>query len=134
MTLCDALGDNGNIVVYHQPFESLRLSDLGLWLPEYSGRIKKIQRRLWDLLPVVRDHVYHPQFGGSYSLKSVLPALLPEMTYDGMEVADGKVARVVWESLVRGSYSEAESQRKRKALLEYCGQDTEGMVAIVEGA
>ena len=100
--LCDALGDRGSIVVYHQQFESQRLSDLASWLPEFSGRIKKIQRRLWDLLPIVRNHVYHPAFGGSYSLKSVLPALVPEMTYEGMEVADGQAAGLAWESLIRG--------------------------------
>ena len=48
--------------------------------------------RLWDLLPVVRNHVYHPAFAGSYSLKSVLPALVPEMSYAGMQVADGQDA------------------------------------------
>lgn len=65
-----------------------RLSDLALWLPEFSVRIKKIQRRLWDLLPIIRNHVYHPAFNGSHSLKSVLPALVPGMTYEGMEVAE----------------------------------------------
>ena len=71
-------------------FESQRLSELAAWLPEFAGRIKKIQRRLWDLLPVIRNHVYHPAFAGSYSLKNVLPALVPGMTYEGMEVADGR--------------------------------------------
>ena len=47
-----------------------------------TGRIKKIQRRLWDLLPVVRNHVYHPAFAGSFSLKDVLPALVPEITVE----------------------------------------------------
>ena len=130
--LCDALGDRGSIVVYSQQFESQRLLDLASWLPEFSGRIKKIQRRLWDLLPIVRDHVYHPAFGGSYSLKSVLPALVPEMTYEGMEVADGQAAGMAWESLIGGDCSEAERQQKRKALLDYCGQDTLGMVRLVE--
>ena len=53
------------------------------------GADQEIQIRLWDLLPVVRNHVYHPRFGGSFSLKYVLPALVPDMTYEGMEVADG---------------------------------------------
>jgi len=130
--LCDSLGDRGSIVVYHQQFESQRLSDLALWLPEFSGRIRKIQRRLWDLLPVIRNHVYHPAFAGSYSLKSVLPALVPEMTYEGMAVADGQQAGVEWESLVRGGWSEAERQQKRKALLDYCGQDTLALVTLLE--
>jgi hypothetical protein len=91
-SLCDALGEKGNVVVYNQQFESSRLRELAAWLPESAGRIEGIQRRLFDLLPVVRNHVYHPAFGGSYSLKAVLPALVPEMTYEGMEVADGQAA------------------------------------------
>ena len=130
--LCNTLGERGSIVVYHQQFESQRLSDLASWLPEFSGRITKIQQRLWDLLPIVRDHVYHPAFGGSYSLKSVLPALVPEMPYAGLEVADGQAAGLAWESLIGGECSGAERQRKQKALLDYCGQDTLGMVRLVE--
>ena len=130
--LCDALGDCGSIVVYHQQFESQRLADLASWLPEFSGRITKIQRRLWDLLPIIRDHVYHPAFAGSYSLKSVLPALVPEMTYKGMEVADGQAAGVAWNSLICGDCSELVHQQKRKALLDYCGKDTLGMVRLLE--
>jgi hypothetical protein len=131
-TLCNTLGDRGSIVVYNQQFESLRLSNLASWLPEFSSRITKIQRRLWDLLPIIRNHVYHPAFRGSYSLKSVLPALVPEIRYEGMEVADGQAAGLVWESLINGDCGEGESQRKRKALLDYCGQDTLGMVRLVE--
>ena len=130
--LYDVLGDHGSIVVYSQQFESQRLLDLASWLPEFAGRITKIQRRLWDLLPIIRDHVYHPAFGGSYSLKSVLPALVPEMTYEGMEVADGQDAGLAWESLIGGSLDQAESERIRKALLNYCGQDTLAMVKLLE--
>lgn len=130
--LCDVLGDRGSIVVYHQQFESLRLSELASWLPEFSLRIEKIQRRLWDLLPVIRNHIYHPAFGGSYSLKSVLPALVPEMTYEGMEVADGQAAGLAWESLIRGTGDEAACEHLRKALLDYCEQDTLAMVRLVE--
>ena len=131
-SLCAALGKSGSIVVYHQPFEEQRLSELGAWLPEFAGRIKKIQRRMFDLLPVVRNHVYHPAFAGSYSLKSVLPALVPEMTYDGMDVANGQDAGLAWESLVHGGLDCNERDRIRKALLDYCGQDTLAMVRLLE--
>lgn len=130
--LCDAVADQGMIVVYHQQFERQRLADLSAWLPEFSGRMEKIQQRLFDLLPIIRDHCYHPAFNGSFSLKRVLPGLVPEMTYDGMEVADGKAAGLAWESLISGDCSEAERQRKRKALLDYCGQDTLAMIRLLE--
>jgi hypothetical protein len=130
-SLCSALGKSGSIVVY-SAFESQRLSDLAAWLPQFSGRIKKIQRRLWDLLPVVRNHAYHPKFAGSYSIKNVLPALVPGMTYEGMEVADGTDAGLAWESLLRGSLDQTERDRIKRALLDYCGQDTLAMVKLVE--
>jgi predicted RecB family nuclease len=131
-SLYSALGERGSIVVYHQPFEEQRLSELAAWLPEFAGRIKKIQRRLWDLLPVVRNHVYHPAFAGSFSLKAVLPALVPDMTYEGMLVAGGQDAGLAWESLIRGGLDRDEHQRVRKALLDYCGQDTLALIKLVE--
>ena len=131
-TLCDVEGDRGSIVVYNQQFESQRLCNLASWMPHFSGRISKIQRRLWDLLPVMRDHVYHPPFAGSYSLKSVLPALVPEMTYEGMEVADGQAAGLAWESLVSGNLNEIDREKIRTALVKYCCQDTLGMVKLLE--
>jgi hypothetical protein len=131
-SLCDALGDCGSIVVYNEQFESQRLWELADWLPEYTDRIRGIQRRLWDLLPVVRNHVYHPAFGGSFSLKAVLPALVPDMTYDGMEVPNGQAAGLAWKSMIRSDTSDSERQAKRKALLGYCGQDTLAMVKLLE--
>ena len=128
----ELLGKRGHIVVYNETFESQRLSELAAWLPEFAGRIANIQGRLWDLLPAMRKHVYHPRFAGSYSLKDVLPALVPEMTYEGMEVANGTEAGVAWESLVRGGLDQAEREKTRKALLEYCGQDTLAMVRLLE--
>lgn len=131
--LCEALGDSeGSIVVYNEQFESQRLWDLASWRPTYADRIRGIQRRLWDLLPVVRNHVYHPAFGGSFSLKAVLPALVPDMTYEGMEVPDGQAAGLAWESMIRGESTESERQAKRKALLDYCGQDTLALVRLLE--
>jgi hypothetical protein len=84
------------------------------------------------LLPVVRNNVYHPKFAGSYSLKDVLPALVPEMSYAGMQVADGQAAGLAWEALVRGSVHGSDRDKIRKALLDYCGQDTLALVRLLE--
>jgi hypothetical protein len=84
------------------------------------------------LLPVVRNHVYHPKFAGSFSLKDVLPALVPEMTYEGMPVANGQDAGLAWESLLRGNLGQPERDRVEKALRAYCGQDTLALVKLVE--
>jgi predicted RecB family nuclease len=130
-SLCSVLGNSGSIIVYSS-FESQRLSDLALWLPEFADRITAIQARLFDLLPVVREHTYHPAYAGSYSIKSVLPALVPEMTYAGMEVANGQDAGLAWESLVCGGLSSDECERIKKALLDYCALDTLAMVKLLD--
>jgi hypothetical protein len=101
-SLCAALGESGSILVYSS-FESHRLSELASWFPDFADRIGAIQSRQFDFLPVVREHVYHSAFAGSYSIKSVLPALVPEMSYEGMVVANSQQAGVEWESLVRAA-------------------------------
>ena len=130
-SLCAALGKSGSIVVYSS-FEYQRLSDLASWFPEFADRINAIQARLFDLLSVVREHTYHPAYAGSYSIKSVLPALVPEMSYAGMAVANGQDAGLAWESLVTGRLDKAESDTIKKALLEYCGRDTLALVKVLE--
>ena len=130
-SLCPALARSGSIVVYSS-FECQRLSELASWFPEFADRINSIQARLFDLLPVVREHTYHPAYAGSYSIKSVLPALVPGLTYEHMLVANGQDAGLAWESLVRGGLNDDKRERTRKALLDYCGQDTLAMVRLLE--
>jgi hypothetical protein len=130
-SLCQEIDRKGSIVVYSN-FESGCLKSLAQWLPKYRDEITNIQDRLWDLLPVMRAHVYHSAFCGSFSLKSVLPALVPEMSYDGMEVAEGSDAGLAWEKMVHGEVDSAETKRLREALLTYCKQDTLAMVRLLD--
>ena len=108
------------------------LSALTEELRQYEDDIKNIQGRLWDPLPVIRAHVYHLEFCGSYSLKAVLPALVPGMSYDGMEVAEGNEAGLAWEKVVHAEAGSAERRRLTDALLAYCKQDTLAMVRLLD--
>jgi hypothetical protein len=67
----------------------------------------------------------------SFSLKYVLPELVPEMTYEGMQVAEAQSAGIAWQSLVRGGLDEVEREKTRKALLDYCGQDTLALLTLL---
>jgi hypothetical protein len=131
-SLLEVLGPKGHVIVYNRGFESQRLKELADWLPEYAGRIAQVRARLWDLLDAVRKNVYHPRFRGSFSLKSVLPALIPDMSYEGMEVSEGEEAGLAWEKMVRGQLSAKEKAKLRKALLDYCSQDTLAMVRVLD--
>jgi predicted RecB family nuclease len=131
-SLCKAVAGAGNIVVYYQGFESSRLEDLARWLPAYKSDISAIRRKLWDLLVAVRSHVYHPAFAGSFSLKSVLPAFVPEMTYETLEIAEGTAAGLAWALLIDQATLPAAKSRARRALLEYCAQDTLALAKLLE--
>jgi hypothetical protein len=130
--LCQVIGKKGSVLAYNSGFESGCLASLADELPQYKDEIGNIQGRLWDLLPVIRAHVYDLAFRGSYSLKSVLPALVPDMSYDGMEVAEGNDAGLAWEKMVHAEAGSEERRRLRDALLAYCKQDTLAMVRLLE--
>jgi predicted RecB family nuclease len=107
-SLSQVIGETGHIIAYNASFESQRLEELAHWFPEYRQRVDTIKSRIWDLLPFVRRNVYHPDFGGSFSLKAVLPALVPDLTYEGMDVCNGGEAGQAWEEMLDRQTGEEE--------------------------
>lgn len=85
-----------------------------------------------DLLALIRQHFYHPDFKGSFSIKKVLPALVPELSYKGLAIADGGTAAMSFAKVVSGKASELEAAAIRKHLLEYCKLDTLAMVKVYQ--
>jgi hypothetical protein len=81
--------------------------------------------------PFKRKDLYLWQMNGSYSLKTVLTLLVPELTYVGMEVSDGGMAMEAYARMSQSNDPE-EIAQIRKALLDYCRLDTLGMVKIIE--
>lgn len=126
------LGSNGDILVYNMTFEATRLKELALDFPDYAGRIENVLSRMKDLMiPFRQKQYYAPAMNGSYSIKAVLPALVPEMSYAELEIGEGGTASRVFEGL----YFEKDQNRVnevRRQLLEYCGTDTLAMVKIFE--
>ena len=74
--LLDALGLTGTICTYSS-YERTTLRALAAALPKRAAALRAVEARLFDLLPVVRNNYYHPEFRGSFSIKGVLPALVP---------------------------------------------------------
>jgi hypothetical protein len=130
--LIDAIGDRGSIVMY-TPYEKRILNDLAGTFPEHADAIESVVGRLFDLCAVVRDHVYHPDFGCSFSLKDVQPVLVPEMgSYEDLAVQDGMQAGISFLRMVSPGTPADEARRIREDLLEYCGRDTLGTVNLYQ--
>jgi hypothetical protein len=122
------------VVAYHAPFERACLRQLAEAVPRLAPALDGIAARLVDLLPVVRNNVYHPDFGGSFSLKRVLPALVPEASYERLEIAEGETASLELARLLfRGAeLPPSDHEALRRGLLAYCRMDTWGMVKLLE--
>jgi Domain of unknown function(DUF2779) len=121
------------VVAYYARFERECIRRLAAGAPALAPRLECVMERLVDLLPIVREHVYHPDFGGSFSLKRVLPAFEPGLGYDDLAIGDGALARVALERLLwRGeAVSQEERARLRQDLLAYCARDTLGLARLL---
>lgn len=132
--LVEAVGPSGSVVSYNAKFEAARMQEMAESFPQFKGSLQSIIDRLVDPLPLMRAHVYHRDFHGSFSIKKVAPALLgQEFRYDDKEVADGLMAGVWAERILRGLMSNPEEIASvREKLLAYCRQDTLAMVRLWE--
>jgi len=127
--LLKAIKPSGTIIHY-APFETTVLKKLAEEFPQYKKQIPIILERLWDLCRTIQKHYYHPKFHGSYSIKNVLPALVPKMSYSDMEIGNGSMASLEYLRMIDPKTDASERERIRKDLLAYCGQDTLGMVEV----
>ena len=125
-------GSEGSIVVYTH-FEKTIINGLAGSFPDLAEELNKLVGRLVDLHGILRRNYYHPGFHGSYSIKKVLPVVVPDMGYEGMAVDNGLDASALFAYMARGMYDREEVDRVREGLLEYCGVDTMAMVRVVEG-
>jgi len=122
----------GSIVVYYKSFERGVLASLGEQFPEYRTAIDQRIERLVDLRdPFSKRLFFVPAMGGSTSLKAVLPALVPDLSYDVLEVQNGTQAMAVFLALADQGDSDVREAR-RIELWEYCKLDTWAMVRILD--
>jgi hypothetical protein len=130
--LVEDLGTQGTILAFNAAFESSVLKDLAARFGRYRTRLEAVIPRVVDLAnPFLKGWVVHPGFKGSTSLKVVLPALVPGMSYAGLAIGQGLEASNGLQEMLKPGTSLGRRAEIRKALLEYCGQDTRGMVEIV---
>jgi hypothetical protein len=130
--LLNDCGTSGDILVYNIGFERGKLNDLIELFPQYANEINNIINRLKDLMiPFQKRWYYTPEMKGSYSIKYVLPALVPDLSYQDLEIKEGGTASTVFAQMASGEYT-GDYEKTRKDLLEYCKLDTYAMVRIFE--
>jgi Domain of unknown function(DUF2779) len=130
-TLISALAGSNDPILVYSAYEQTRLNELADEFSELRPALKALIARLVDLLPVVRNAVYFPEFEFSNSIKSVAPALCPGFSYDLDGVADGSAASSAFLRLASGAVTAPnEAADLRTQLLRYCKHDTLAMVEV----
>ncbi len=124
----DAVGS----VMHYTGFERTRLNELAAALPDLAGPIGAVIDRLVDLEPVIRRYTRHPATNGRTTIKAVLPAWCPDLSYDGLAIGDGNTASTRYLRSLRGLLPPEETAALHDDLVEYCGMDTLAMVRLLE--
>ncbi|MDX8405525.1 MAG: DUF2779 domain-containing protein [Mariprofundus sp.] len=125
------ISPDGVLIAYNAGFEKRVIRELAALYPDLSDALLAMNERFVDLLPITRKAYYHPSQMGSWSIKAVLPALVPELSYADLDgVKDGGGAQLAW---IQAEKADSEERNRiGDQLLEYCKLDTLAMVKIVD--
>ena len=132
-TLIAACGESGPVFVYSAAFEKTRIRELTGRYPDLARALLAINARVVDLLPIARNRYYHPSQQGSWSIKAVLPAAIPELSYADLDgVQDGYAAMEAFIEAIQPATSAERKADLERQLLAYCRLDTLAMVRLWE--
>ena len=130
-SLVDRCGDNGPVYAYNAGFEKMVMRDLAGRVPALAPGLESIIDRVVDLKPIASKRYYHPSQHGSWSLKAVLPAIAPELSYDQLKgVQDGKAAGAAFLEAISPATTPERKREIEGQLIEYCKLDTLAMVRL----
>ena len=130
-SLIDQCGNEGSVFAYNASFETTRIRELAGRFPKLATALNSIIERVVDLLPIARNRYYHPSQHGSWSIKVVLPALCPELSYTQLDgVTDGNMAVEAFKEAINRETTQERKQEIEQQLLEYCKLDTFAMVRM----
>lgn len=131
--LISTLGKRGVIFVYNQQFEEGVVRQLAQRYRDLAKALNALIARFVDLLPITRNNYYHPAMCGSWSLKSVLPTIAPELDYADLEdVKDGSAAQQAYLEAIATDTKATRKEKLRQALLTYCERDTYALVRLAQ--
>lgn len=126
-------GESGPVFAYNAKFERMVIHQLAARFPEESGPLLALAGRLVDLYPIAKAHYYHPSQHGRWSLKALLPAVCPDLTYGTLEgVADGGMAVAAYREAIAPETTPERRAQIERELLAYCHLDTLALVRVWE--
>jgi CRISPR/Cas system-associated exonuclease Cas4 (RecB family) len=122
---------DGTVIAYNAAFERTCILRLAERFSDLADDLKAIAARIVDLLPVTREHWYHRDQGGSWSIKAVLPTISNSGDYAMLDVSDGSAAQLAYLEAIAPATSEARVAELAQSLRTYCAKDTYAMIEVL---
>lgn len=128
--LISACGKKGPVFVYNAGFERSRINELAVRFASMARALTAIADRLVDLHPIAQDYFYAPSQQGSWSIKAVLPAVAPNLSYESLDVQHGEMAIDAYIEAIDPTTTSERRTEIEQQLVAYCRLDTLAMVRI----
>ncbi len=122
--------DGGAILGYNVSFEKGVMNSLAIIFPDLADPLTKLASRCTDLLTIAREHYYHRDMKGSWSIKAVLPTVAPDLDYANLDVQHGTMAQDAYLEAIHPDTLPARKAVLRRGLLAYCQRDTLALVRL----
>lgn len=131
ISLIAMCSNSWSVFVYNAGFEGARIKELAERFADLATDLLAIKERLVDLHPIAKANYYHPSQQGSWSIKAVLPAVAPDLSYEALEgVQNGGMAMDAYMEAIHPNTSPTRKAQIEQQLLAYCGLDTFAMVRL----
>ncbi|MEA3226548.1 MAG: DUF2779 domain-containing protein [Planctomycetota bacterium] len=130
-----AIGSKGSVIAWNASFEKGRNDEMAAHSPEHTKFLHSVNARMFDpmfLFKPKRQLYVDPACRGSTSLKKVMPALMPDLSYKNLAIQEGGTASASWPTLTDPKLPAKDRNQLHKDMIDYCRLDTYGMAKIVE--
>jgi hypothetical protein len=127
-----AIGRSGSVLAWHASYERGRNTMLAKRHPAHADFLLGMNERMYDLKIPFKNAYVLPAFRGGASLKDVMPALFPELSYENLAIREGGAASAAWPRLTDPGVTERERRKLKADLITYCQRDVYGMVKLFQ--
>lgn len=127
------IGDSGTVFVWNKAFEMTRHKEMAVIHPAYAEFLTRLNERIYDLADFIKNGWYlHPDFRGRWSLKNILPVMVPALSYQSLQIHNGSMASAAWWDVTQRDDLALDREVFKENLSQYCELDTLAMVRILE--
>lgn len=127
------IGPKGSVLVWWEGFEKSCNQQMGEMCPKYKKFYEDVNNRVVDLIEPFFNYYYvDKKFGGSSSIKDVLPVIAPELSHKDLDISEGGAAQRLWMEAILDEKRPKEKEKILRDLWDYCELDTLAMVKIWE--